>query len=159
MIYFDLDGVLANFDKKVFDDTGLYPHQMSKKELFTYMKTVDRFYGVLEPIKPMVAVFKTVRALYGHGCEVLTALPLVQDHPTAQYDKVQWVKDHLGVGIQTNCVSRRQLKSTFCRDLTDILIDDNEHICNEWNTAGGIAVMHVSLSETLNTLKKLNIFR
>src|SRR5574343_587531 len=136
MSYIDSDGVLANFQKFVIEQTG------------TTYQGIETW-KVLENI------------LDKHGYEdvqILTALPLITAKlVTAQRDKVDWIHYVIDGSIQVNCVANWKLKKYFCRDECDILIDDRIECIEQWKEQGGIGILHVNWGDTNTELRKIGV--
>ena len=81
-IYFDMDGVLADFDGGVTKLCGLRPikqgEHRSKEEddlMWGKIREVDHFYDKLEPMPGAVELFLELYEKYGDKCEILTGIP------------------------------------------------------------------------------------
>ena len=158
MLYIDLDGVLANFDGKVLEITGKYPNELTTKELWKQLQLVDNFYYSLGIIKGSEEFLETILYVNNINTEILTALPSPSKKlRTAANDKIMWVYDKLDHYIITNCVSNWRMKSYFCRNDDDILIDDQEKNIVNWQEAGGIGILHNNFEDTIQKLKELNV--
>lgn len=110
-IYFDMDGVLADFAKGVKDLCGIDapPQDGSAEEqndrMFEAMRKVDRFYLKLEPMEGMVELFRELRGLHGDRIEILTAVPKPHRHIVgAGEDKTEWVGRYLDGDVRINIV-------------------------------------------------------
>lgn len=150
MIYIDLDGVMADFYGAVESLTGSKEYS---KDIWKVIEKEDNFFYNLKRCEGAWRLISYLESLYIKG-EFLTALPL----PTgklwqAQKDKVDWVRSTLQVNWQVNCVQDWGHKRYFCRTNRDILIDDLERNCRDWEDAGGIAILHNNFDDTLKKLK------
>lgn len=143
-IYFDMDGVLADFKGYLDNHNIAYvPHNTTDKEADAHMweciKNVHRFYYQLEPVPGVPELFEQLNKKY--HCEILTAIP--KPHwglvGTAE-DKREWIAKYLGEGVLVNIVYREQ-KKEFARNRKCILIDDLEKNIREWNEYGGTGIL------------------
>ena len=160
MLYIDLDGVLANFDGKVLEITGKYPSELTTKELWKTLERVDNFYYSLDIIEGSEEFLNYILYTSQVGVEILTALPSPSKKlRTSSNDKIMWVYDKLDPYIITNCVSNWRMKTYFCRNDDDILIDDQEKNIVNWQEAGGIGILHNNFEDTIQKLKELNVVK
>lgn len=158
MIYIDLDGVLADFNGKVLEIMGKYPHQVTPKELWKTLEHVDNFYYSLDIIEGSKEFLETILYINNINVEILTALPSPSKKlRTSSNDKIMWVYDKLDPYIITNCVSNWRMKSYYCRNDDDILIDDQEKNIVNWQETGGIGILHNNFEDTMQKLKELNV--
>ncbi len=110
-IYFDMDGVLADFRKGVRDLCGIEaPDQgnstdVDDERMYDGMRRTDRFYLRLEPIDGMVDLFRELRRLRGDRVEILSAIPKPHRNIVgAGEDKTEWVRRYLDAGVKVNIV-------------------------------------------------------
>lgn len=160
-IYFDMDGVLVDFNKGVYDLTDydgiLDKDQKQSDGIWNYIKNVPNFYFKLEPFDDMLELFKVLWQKYGSKCEILTGLPRPERGiETAGQDKVLWVKKYMGEDIKVNLVMREE-KQNFCKNKGCILIDDLPKNVNEWTKKGGVGILHDDAKSTKIALKNLEI--
>ena len=79
-IYFDMDGVLANFDKGVKDLCGISPNDVNDYDKksddlqWDSIRKVSHFYAKLEPVPSVVSLFNKLREK-GYSVEILTGIP------------------------------------------------------------------------------------
>lgn len=160
MIYIDLDGVLADFNSKVREITGKYPSELTTKELWKQLQLVDNFYYSLDIIEGSKEFLDYILNYSNINVEILTALPSPSKKLiTSSNDKIMWVYDKIDPFIITNCVSNWRMKTYFCRNNDDILIDDQEKNIVQWQEAGGIGILHNNFEDTIRKLKELNVVR
>lgn len=80
-IYFDMDNVLADFDRGVRELCKIQPlvQEDSTEEdrvgLWDAVRGIDHFYDKLEPVEGAVELFRLAHSRYGNNCEILTAIP------------------------------------------------------------------------------------
>lgn len=135
LIYFDLDGVLADFKGFIFQKFGR-PFESSM--WLEIHEKFPRLYRDLEPIPKMVEVFKDMKRC--NDVKILTALPSRVTFEFAEEDKRQWCKEHLG-DVEV-IVSKNSFSKQFqCTGNGEILIDDNEMNVSQWNAAGGVGLL------------------
>lgn len=160
-IYFDMDGVLANFDKGVNDILGipfLSQDQASEEYhdyLFNTMRKYPDFYYMLEPFDEMIDYLKQIHELYGDKVEILTGIP--KKHrgiDNAKKNKIDWVKKYIGDDIKVNACYRKD-KINYIKGKDDILIDDFIANIKDWEKHGGTGLHHTDLKSTKKKLNKI----
>lgn len=154
-IYFDMDGVLADFDGY------LRAHNMPHKPMNSYnpqvddlmwtaIRSVPHFYLQLAPNMDAVQLFNTMRVKY--NCEVLTAKPAEKRGiTTAEEDKREWVHRYLGADVKVNVTTWRD-KKNYCVGKGSILLDDFNKTVEAWNAAGGTGILYTTAGEALRQL-------
>ncbi len=160
-IYFDMDGVLADFDGGVTRLCGLKPlvqgEHRSKEEddlMWKKIREVSHFYDKLEPMPGAVELFKEIYDKYGDKCEILTGIPKPKRGIlTAGEDKIAWSHRILSPGLKVNIVYREE-KKNFCTGKDSILIDDLRSNIDDWISYGGTGILHISAEDTKNQLMK-----
>lgn len=159
-VYFDMDGVLADFDKGVRElchREPLVQGHCSPTEtdaLWDDIRKVPHFYARLEPIAGSVEMVQAVYAELGDRCQILTGVP--KPHrgiDNAAEDKAEWVRRFVSPGIQVHTVYRAE-KKQFCAGPWDILIDDYDKNIREWQRAGGTGILFVNPQQTMDELRK-----
>ena len=164
-IYFDMDGVLADFERGVRELCGITPPSQNDKdqrpgaddEMWAAIKECVHFYDLLELMPGAKAMFDAVYSKYGDKCEILTGIPKPRRGiVNATPDKKLWVKRLLSGDIVVNIVFREE-KPKFCTGKNCILIDDMEKNIKEWNGMGGTGILNVNAEDTMNRLKELGI--
>ena len=162
-IYFDMDGVLADFDLGVVELCGLpRPNQgndpKEKSDLmWKRIRECRHFYWQLKPMEGAIELFNAVYAAYGDRCEILTGVPKERRGiPEAGQDKINWARKYLNQEVVVNIVLRED-KIHFCHGPEYILIDDYTKNGVEWQNKGGTVINHTSAAETLDSLKALEI--
>lgn len=144
IIYFDMDGVLADFKGYLINHNIPYvPHNTTDKAADAYMwdciKKVERFYYKLDPMPGALELFKELSKDY--GCEILSAIP--KPHwglvGTGE-DKRDWVAKYLGEDVPVHIVYRED-KKDYVKHRKCILIDDLDKNIKEWNECGGTGIL------------------
>lgn len=161
-IYFDMDGVLADFDRGVEELLHLerVPQVVrsneSTDELFAAMKECPHYYDRLEPIEDGFELFNELYAKYGDRVEILSGVP--QDFrgiDTASEDKHNWVRRLLSDTVKINTVLRVE-KKLYARE-GRILIDDFIVNIKEWENNGGTGVLYSDAEGARARLKELKV--
>lgn len=160
-IYFDLDGVLADFDRGVLEQLGITPmsYNTATKEytqlLWSTMSAeAPHFYKNLYPVADMDDLFLRVYEQYGDKVEILTGLPRKETMPYAEQDKRDWVANWLHPSVVVNAVQTWE-KPKFIKDNGCILIDDSTKTMQKWYDKGGWGVLYLSPIQTLLSLREI----
>ncbi|MCR4739302.1 MAG: hypothetical protein K5886_03455 [Lachnospiraceae bacterium] len=164
-IYFDMDGVLADFERGVKEICGLTPpsqnaeHHKSVEddEMWEAIRACPHFYDLLEFMPGAKEMFDALYFKYGDKCEILTGIPKPRRGiVNAADDKKKWVKRLLSEDIVVNIVFRED-KPEYCHGEGCILIDDMESNIRDWKALGGTGILNVNAEETMSQLAKLGI--
>ena len=162
-IYFDMDGVLADFNRGVRELCGMDAPDQEKPDpekdnvMWERIRKADHFYDRLELMPGAKEMFDRLWEKYGDKCEILTGVPKPKRGiPEAGDDKTAWVRRLLSKDIKVNIVLRAE-KIEKCTGPEAILIDDLEKTIREWRELGGTGILHVDAETTLAELEKLGI--
>lgn len=121
-IYFDMDGVLADFERGVKEILGLTPPSQNAKhhkpgeddEMWKAIKAYPHFYEHLELMLGAKVMFEAVYEKYGDKCEILTGIPKPhREIVNAAEDKKTWIKRLLSENVIVNIVFREE-KPQYC---------------------------------------------
>ena len=161
-IYLDMDGVVANFDKRFEDLSGMLPQAyVDKNGLNAFWDLIDEKHKVAfwRGIEVMPGAEKLVNFVSQYPYQMLTA-PSVKKQSII--GKGLWVKDKVGTLYPSKpkvFYRKAKLKHTVKPELTknDILIDDRTDTIGRWDGAGGTAILFQSADQVINDLKKLGL--
>lgn len=158
-IYFDMDGVLANFDLGLVELCGLHATDQSftsKEEndiLRKKVKEVGHYYLKLEPIDGSIKLLEDTFDLLNGKVEILTGVPKPEEGIVeASDDKKEWVKKYISRDIKVNTVLRKE-KINFCKSKYDILVDDYYKNVKEWKDAGGTGIIFKNTKQAIAEIK------
>lgn len=143
-VYFDMDGVLANFrgycdERNIkYNPDGVFDEAVDTK-MWAELNKDDHFYYNLPPIEGSVELFKDLSKDY--NCEILTAVPRPKwNIVNAAKDKIDWCKDYLGENVKVNICYRRE-KQQYAEGRNTILVDDLGKNIDEWERQGGYGIL------------------
>ena len=161
-VYLDMDGVLADFDQRFRDISGMEPrdfeNKYGRKEFWNLIDEENKIkFWVGIPVMDGAAAL--VNAVKDYDYELLTS-------PSAKKQsylgKILWVKNHTGSVFPSKprinfkrAKEKHEVKPQLSQ--TDILIDDREDTIGRWNAAGGTGIVYKSIGQVLNDLKKLGL--
>ena len=162
-IYFDMDGVLADFDRGVIELCGMEPLDQANRTpeedhaLWEKIREVGHFYDKLELMPGAKELFDAVYGKYGSRCEILTGIPKPKRGiVSAGEDKKNWVRRLLSEDVVVNIVFREQ-KPEYCSGRDCILIDDLKKNIISWEMFGGRGILHTNAEMTIAEMKAMGI--
>ena len=152
-IYLDMDGVIANFEKRYIELFNVEPSSARDyKEFNTFF---DKFVadGHFETLEMMPDAMDLVRALRNAlpPTQILSSTASQKRQEAISKQKTKWLETH-DIDFQRNFVPGKHLKKKYARTDT-LIIDDTESVINDWRAAGGVAILHRNVPDTLAQLK------
>ena len=160
-VYLDMDGVVANFDKRFEDLSGMAPREFESKygknkfwDFIDEEHKVSFWVGI--PVMPGASAL--IDRVKKYNYELLTA-PSVKKQ--SYLGKILWVRNHndlLGGKPRINfkkAKDKHKVKSQLSDK--DILIDDRMDTIERWEAAGGTGIHYKSASQVLNDLNKMGL--
>lgn len=155
-IYFDLDGLFADFFPVAERILGRPYADVPPAEAWRVLSQVPHLFRHLPLLPGSLAMLDEV-AHHGNRVAILTALPqptglLV----TADADKRGWVAEFASPTLRVitieGGVNKRQYAHPFA-----VLVDDSARNLEHWRAAGGIGILHTDVETTLAELRKLGL--
>ena len=136
MLYLDLDGVFADFDRAVAEHCS-NPDELEDDEMWKVVSTIPRFFLRVERMPTANTLWN---ALNSYKPTFLTAQPQAKRGIIgAADDKRAWVEKHYP---GTPCiVCYGDEKHNYCQP-GDVLLDDNMRHQRRWTMAGGVFILH-----------------
>lgn len=147
-LFLDLDGVLADFDKRVREITGKGPDEQPARDLWRQIAGPRHdFYNSLDWMPDGQALFEATKA---YNPTILTGLPMGN---WAEPQKRTWCARMLGESVPViTCMARDKHK--YAKP-GSVLIDDREKARSEWERVGGVFILHTSTESSLRQLNEL----
>ena len=153
-LYCDMDGVLVDFEKRFEKYSGgLSPNEYRDKyDLNAFWKLVDGegvgFWVGMPWMPDGEQLYNYIKPnLYS-----LLSSPSFDN--SSRLGKRLWVKKNIP-GTKLILASRAN-KQDYSREGA-ILIDDLKKTIDEWNSGGGIGILHTSTASTIKQLKELGL--
>jgi hypothetical protein len=156
ILFLDCDGVLANFEKRVFQIFKQRPEnippnvmwpklqQFRKSMLIENVMHTCGFFDSLELMPDAMELFEFSKR---YEPKVLTGVPRGN---WAQPQKRKWVQAKFGPKVEVICCLARE-KNLYCTPGA-VLVDDTLKYRDYWIRAGGIFVHHVSAKSSIEQL-------
>ena len=154
-IFFDMDGVLANFDKgaeRALGTDNIYRYEFvyGQEEFWKGLNASPGFFLYLEE---MPGAGRMVHAVRHHPLRILTALPNT-GADAVDRDKRSWAGMNFpGIPVIT-CLTHE--KPDYCKP-GDVLIDDRAVNKAKWEAKGGRFIVHTDVGSTLAQLKSMGL--
>jgi 5'(3')-deoxyribonucleotidase len=138
-VYVDMDGVVANFEKKFRDMFGVMPDKISGKDVYTQCAKDPHFFRDLEVIEKGRSM---VLELKKHFNVKFLTTPMISVK-YCKADKIEWVKEHFG-NID---VIFSESKGDYAENDLTVLVDDMKHNLKAFSEAGGTPIDFLKYSK------------
>jgi hypothetical protein len=159
-VFLDMDGVLTDF-------TGAC-EKLSEHMMLWYAADRERFWKHITAAgpgfwsdMPWMAGGKELHGFLkssGLNPTILSALPSPDRKiamVNARKGKIEWLKKELGVPYANNAILCFRPEKALQSGSSRILIDDNSNNIQEWEEAGGTAILHKNADRTIRCLGKI----
>lgn len=152
-IYLDMDGVIADFNKRYKE---LY--KIEPKEADTY-KTFDKFFtmfiaerqfATLNSIASGIKLINYLRSLKV-PTEILSSTSSEKRDAEIREQKIEWLNNQ-NIEFPVNLVPGKRFKRDFSNS-NSLLIDDTPQNIDQWRVEGGIGILHTDAITTIGILK------
>lgn len=152
-LYLDMDGVLADFDKRAGEVFGMPPGEFEAKHgeaaFWEALYAVPDFFYTFDPMPDASLLLEGTAHL---GPIVLTGIPRGE---WAADQKRRWIREKLDPRFpHLNVITcRSRDKRLYCKP-GDVLIDDRAQYRHLWEEAGGTFILHTSAEQSLADLSR-----
>ena len=153
-IYCDMDGVLTDFDKQFSEIHPWGPKKfMDKNGMDEFWKEIDdRGVGFWVGMDWMSDGKQLWEFITNNFYVELLSSPSRSEH--SRLGKRLWVRNHkLGAKLNLEYSKNKKKYAAW----NHILIDDRKDNIKDWESQGGIGILHMSTKNTISCLKKLAI--
>ena len=150
-IQIDMDGVLADFEKRACEllvSDKVYDKKAMWSAIKHHIRNGGRFWYELEKMHLVDEMLDLIITL-GKRNEILTATGY---EDTAAQDKRDWVSEHTP-GFRVNLVRSSKDKALYAQPHI-LLIDDREKSIEPWIAAGGVGILHTDALSTMRILAR-----
>lgn len=144
-IYFDMDGVLADW---IHGFEKLFPHvpysqynALTREEQKPYRKKIDGngyFYQQLRPFTKVIDALVELKRL-GYQVEILSSVGKMFPDLVIQ-QKQAWLKKHVEIELVANFVNKSEYKARYAHK-NALLLDDRARSVNPFLKAGGKSII------------------
>lgn len=149
-----MDGVLCDFDRRFEQFGGMLPSEYeSKYGTKKFWELIDDKVGYTFWSKmPWMSDGKSLWEYISKYKPALLSAP--SRKASSRYGKRLWVNENLpGTKL---ILAQRHNKQDYSKK-NRILIDDRPDTIAEWNSHGGIGILHTSAANTIEKLKELGL--
>lgn len=152
-IFLDMDGVLADFDKRKAEVFGTL--DVDDRVLWPYIrKNHPNWFRELDPMIDMPLLWQFCKP---HKPIILTACSRTGAGEGALYrtvqNKIDWIHGHLGDDVPVIVCMRTHKKDYASADA--ILVDDHEDNVKQFSLHGGIGILHKSAAMSIVALESV----
>ena len=152
-IYLDMDGVIADFEKRYKELYHMEPRQAEKKKEFN--KYFDDFIatGQFETLDLMPEAEQLLSFLKSIDIptKILSSTASQERYDAIAPQKEKWLDMH-GINFERIFVPGKRFKYKYA-DANSLIIDDTVSVIDDWRRAGGYAIWHNNVPSTLMMLK------
>ncbi len=147
MLFCDMDGVLADFDRGYFETFGVQTSRENDNVDWKLVRRTPNFFQNLPPMPDFDILWNYIK---NFEPVILTGIP--SSVAEAADNKRDWIHKYIGDNVEVRCCMSRDK----CRHAIpgDVLIDDWTKYKHKWIDAGGIWITHTS---ALNTIEELQM--
>lgn len=152
-IYLDMDGVISDFSKRYKEQYHMEPREAEKHKKFdVFFKQFieDQEFSTLDLMPDALVLINFLKTL-PVPTEILSSTGREESYASISRQKKIWLETH-NIPFKANFVPGKHLKYKFATP-DSIIIDDTESVITDWRNAGGIAIWHKSVVETISILK------
>lgn len=153
MIYVDMDGVIADFEKRYKEKFKVSPEQTRDNKSFGgfFDKFIaDKEFATLDMMPDARLLLQFLDTL-SEPKEILSSTASEKWHDNIMPQKKEWLKNH-GIQYKANLVPGKKHKYKFATP-DSIIIDDTKSVIDDWTKAGGIGIWHTDAISTITMLK------
>ena len=152
-IYLDMDGVIADFDKRYKELYKIAPKDADTYKTFDKFFTTfiaDRQFATLDLMPDAMMLINYLRSL-SIPTEILSSTSSEKRDVEIRKQKTEWLHNH-NIEFPINLVPGKRLKKDFS-NANSILIDDTPVNIDQWRREGGVGILHTDTISTLGILK------
>lgn len=154
MLYIDMDGVLADFDRSIIQHLGGSCEEVGDERIQAEVPRIKDFWINIPPIPDMRELWEFVAPFNPF---ILTARAS-WDHDACVEAKPKWIANHLPDFPQDRLlIVRRSEKARYALNYDNspaVLVDDFTINTSEWSRRGGHPILHISARSSINDLKR-----
>ena len=151
-IYLDMDGVIADFNKRYVSLFGINPREAEKNKKFkTYFEQFIES-GQFSTLDVMPGAMQGVDYLrkFPAPTQILSSTASEKNYDAISKQKMIWLQTH-GITFNPLFVPGKRHKWKYATP-TSIIIDDTQSVIQQWDEAGGIGILHTDWPSTISIL-------
>jgi len=154
-IYLDMDGVIADFEKRYRELFHTSPGHDDNRKRFgiRFAKFIQFNHFADLDMMPDATDLLAYLTTTGLPVEILSSTAKPTSNATISHQKQVWLDNH-GITYPAVFVPGKQFKAKYATP-NSILIDDTLVNIEEWNKAGGVGILHKNALDTISILNTL----
>lgn len=154
-IFLDIDGCIADFEKRYIELYGITPKEADTKGRFKddfkhFIETGQ--FATLDPMPDAVELLKYIDSL-DIPKFILGSTAYEKVHVEVSRQKEIWLND-MDIDYPPIFVPGKRLKAQYAKP-NSVLIDDTKSNIDQWNAKGGISILHTSAKSTIQQLRDI----
>jgi beta-phosphoglucomutase-like phosphatase (HAD superfamily) len=152
-IYLDMDGVIADFNKRYKEIYGMLPKEAERHKKFENLFRDAIKNNIFADLDPMPGAMDLIEYLRKASVptQILSSTARPEVHDEVAKQKMIWLQKH-GITFNPIFVPGKRLKKQYAAP-DSLIIDDTEVVIDDWVGAGGCAIWHKDVPSTINILK------
>jgi hypothetical protein len=152
-IYLDMDGVIADFDRRYKTRYKMLPREAEQHKEFDKFFTQfikDGEFATLDLMPDAMDLINFLKSLKV-PTEILSSSASEKRDPDIRPQKLEWLKKN-NIEFPAIIVPGKRHKKEYSNKNT-LLIDDTAVNIDQWRREGGIGILHTDAFTTINILK------
>jgi len=152
-IYLDMDGVIADFNKRYKELYKIYPSEADDYKVFDgfFGKFIaTREFATLDLMPDAMELINYLKNL-NIPTEILSSTSSEKRDTEIRTQKLEWLKKH-NIEFHPILVPGKRHKKDYS-NANSLLIDDTAVNIDQWRREGGIGILHTNAHTTINILK------
>lgn len=152
-IYLDMDGVIADFNKRYKERYKMEPREAEKSKEFDKFFDqfiADREFATLNLMPDAMLLINFLRSLKV-PTEILSSTASEKRDGAIRPQKLEWLKTNQ-IEFHPILVPGKRHKKDYS-NANSVLIDDTSVNIDQWRREGGIGILHSDALTTINILK------
>ena len=152
-IYLDMDGVIADFNKRYKELYKIYPSEADDYKVFDGFFAqfiAERQFAKLDLMPDAMVLINYLRSL-NVPTEILSSTSSERRDAEIRAQKMEWLKKH-NIEFHPILVPGKRHKKDYS-NANSLLIDDTSVNVDQWRREGGVGILHTDAHTTINILK------
>ena len=152
-IYLDMDGVIADFDRRYKELYKMLPREAEEHKEFDkyFTQFIDgNHFATLDLMPDAMQLINFLRTLK-IPTEILSSSSSEKRDPLVRPQKLDWLKKN-NIEFPAVIVPGKRHKKEYSNKNT-LLIDDTGVNIDQWRREGGIGILHSDAFNTINIMK------